>query len=241
MRVETPRAEAHFVKTRSAEENNSKFDTTTVAGVVELWETVERLSNVPVEFKTGNWVLESSNEITEEHLEQRWALNVKYKNFSSYTNIECLDNVLDFYGSANAEAHQLLASLSDEITNEGYKKFASYETARVEARRNKYTKRKVGKLGKKTALIGQFSSLSNQGSKVNMDALYKAFIYAGRLYRNMLVIAVSIAAFTSLDHLKTMIFGIIPPTVALGILVFTWERELLKRDKIWNERRKRGS
>jgi hypothetical protein len=151
-----------------------------------------------------------------------------------------LDNVVDFYGSANAEAHHLLARLSDEITNEGYMKFASYETARVAASRNKYTKRKVGKLGKKTAVIGQFSSLSNQGSMMNLDALYKAFIYAGRLYRNMLVIAVSIAAFTSLDLLKSMIFGIIPPTVALGVLVFTWERELLKRDKIWNETRKRG-
>ena len=233
MRVEIPRAEAHFVKKHEIEYNNKTFDTTTVIGVAELWKKIEQLSNEPVEFKTGNWVLESTEELTEEHIGQRWVLNVRYRNFSNYTNIEYVDGMLDFYGSATSEAHQLLASLSDEITKEGYLKFESYKTARVASRRTNYKQKKDVRFRKSTRSAEELSNPKNQSSKANMEALYKAFLYAGRLYRNMLIVAITIAAFTRLDLLSSMILGIIPPVVALGVLVFGWEREILtKRGKI---------
>ena len=233
MRVEIPRAEAHFVKKYKIEENKNRYNITTVNGVIELWKKVEQLSNVPVEFKTGNWVLESIEELTEEHINSRWTLNVRYSNFSSYTNIEYVGGVLDFYGSATSDAHQLLASLSDEITKEGYLKFESYRTAHDTAESTIYRQKKIVKNSKSNRIAGEFSNPTNQSSKANLEALYKAFLYVGRLYRNMLIVAITIAAFTRLDLLSSMILGIIPPVVALGVLVFGWEREILtKRGRI---------
>ena len=233
MRVEIPRAEAHFVKKYKIEENKNRYNIETVDGVIELWKKVEQLSNVPVEFKTRNWVLESIEELTEEHINSRWIINVRYKNFSSYTNIEHVGGVLDFYGSATSEAHQLLASLSDEITKEGYLKFESYRAARDTAESTIYRQKKVVKISKSNRIAGEFGNPTNQSSNANLEALYKAFLYGGRLYRNMLIVAITIAAFTRLDLLSAMILGIFPPVVALGVLVFAWEREILtKRGRI---------
>ena len=223
MRLEKPRAEAHFVKTKNTEAIKNTINTITISEIKKLWNIIEKLSSAPVEFKTENWILESQDEITEDHTMEKWVLIVRYRNLSNYTNIEFKDEVLSFYGSPTAEAHQLLAGLSDAITKEGYNKFTSYRSAIVATRASHNTKKRIGKQRKNTEGVEKFSSISNQRSVVNKEALYKAFLYTARLYRNMLAATLTIAAFTSLDLLKTMILGIIPTVITLGVLMYFWD------------------
>lgn len=225
MRVEIPRAAAHFVRTeKTGNEKNERYDVITVCGVVELWSKLENLTGAPVEFKTGNWVLESTDELAEEHLQEKWTLTVRYSNFSNYAQVDHNDQVLDFYGGSNHDAHQLLASLTDELTSAGFRRFENYADSRDAMRRARATRRRKALPITNASFATRFRSQTSGSAARNIPALLEAGVYAGRLFRNMVTVAVTFAAFTDLDYLRPMLIGILPPVVALGVMVFAWER-----------------
>ena len=230
MRVEIPQAAAHFVRTEKTKESAvERYKITTVSGVVELWATLEQLTGARVEFKTGNWVLESTEELAEEHKQGKWTLTVRYSNFSNYAQVAHTDQVLDFYGAANNDAHQLLANLTDELIAAGFRRFDSYIDSRDAVRRARSTRRRKASpvmVGSDTRILGRLRSAAGR----NVPALIEASVYAGRLYRNMVAVAITLAALTDLDLLRPMIIGIIPPAFALGVMVFAWERAHSSRE-----------
>ena len=227
MRVEIPRAAAQFVRINKID-RDSKFDLGTVEGIRQLWQVLEKAADSPVEFKTGNWVLESVEELTENHLQGRWAMNVRYSNFGTYLVVDHNDSMLDFSGSANNTSHQVLAQLTDALVAEGFSRFEEYGSARAALRRSKVAQRAarnpVKKALRELPVTQQVRARVTACSSRNFPALLEAGVYSGRLFRNMVSVVVALAALTDLELLRPMVIGLLPPVVALGAVVFLWER-----------------
>lgn len=200
------------------------FDMSTVSGVVTLWGLLEDLSGTPVEFKTGNWVLEMPEEVQEEHLNGKWTLSVQYKNLSNFVQVDHRDGLLDFTGNANVESHQLLSKLSERLLAAGYVRFESYVEAREAARkqRSRVASRRNPLRG--LSLAQRVTRRVSASADRNIPALITASVSAGALVRNMVVTVVVAAAIVDLDLLRPMVLAVLPPAAVFGVMVFLWER-----------------